>query len=389
MTRALPILFLLGIAAAACSDEIDSGGGDVSNGAEAPAGSGVGGGSTSGGSTSGGGAGGGAGGAAGGGDADGNGGGSDGGLSLDGAAPPPPKFTGTATPEGCIQNVAPGARGYTCEGLAVEATIPVMTNVCPAAGCGLIVELHGDTGTGALIDAHLNLRARASAKGYIVIAPTGPAINVPGYPGSSWDPNQDAKVVAITKLFAKVFKVDTKRIHATGFSRGGMMTWRLGCDQSELFASIAPAAAGNASTWLRVNQIEPTCFTAGRAPSRKLPILFLLGRTDVPIPYNTMTSIRAAAMANYGISAAQVTTVTNTAQVLHQRTNNPGAPVIEWFDHAYETAPNGTAAAAKGHCVPGSTYSPTAAQYAYACAPPTAFDWGAQVLAFFDRTPKP
>jgi poly(3-hydroxybutyrate) depolymerase len=264
-----------------------------------------------------------------------------------------------------------------------------MTSVCPAAGCGLIVELHGDTGSGPLIDAHLNLRARAAPKGFIVIAPTGPAINVAGYPGSSWDPNQDAKVVAITKLFAKVFKVDPKRIHATGFSRGGMMTWRLGCDQSELFASIAPGAAGNASTWLKVNQIEPTCFTAGRAPTRKLPILFLLGRTDVPIPYNTMTSIRNAAMANYGIGQAEVTTITNTAQVLRQRTNKPGTPVIEWFDHTYQTSATGTAAAAKGHCVPGSTFSPTAAQYAYACAGPNAFDWGAEVLAFFERTARP
>ncbi len=303
---------------------------------------------------------------------------------------PPALFTGTATPEGCIQNVAPGARAYTCEGLTVDATIPTMTQVCPAAGCGLIVLLHGDTGTGPLMDAHVRLRDRAAAKGYIVVAPTGPAVAVQGYPGSTWEPGSDAKVVAITRLFAKVFKADPKRIHATGFSRGGKLTWRLACDQSELFASVAPGGAGNAGTWLKINQTEPTCFTAGRSPTRKLPILFLMGRTDVPIPYSTMVSIRNAAMADYGIAQGQVDTLTNTPQVLRQRTNKPGAGLIEWFDHTYEiSTTNPLFTGAKGHCIPGSPVPANAGQYTLACLGPNAFDWGAEVLAFFERTPKP
>jgi dienelactone hydrolase len=304
---------------------------------------------------------------------------------------PPAKFTGTATPEGCVQDITPGAHTYTCEGLTVDATIPTMTQACPAAGCGLIVVLHGDTGTGPLMDAHVRLRERAAPKGYIVVAPTGPAVAVQGYPGSTWEPGSDAKVVAIAKLFAKVFKADPKRIHATGFSRGGKMTWRLACDQSDFFASVAPGGAGNTGTWLKINQTEPSCFTAGRSPARKLPILFLMGRTDVPIPYSSMVSIRNAAMADYGITQAQIDTVTNTPQVLRQRTNKPGAGVIEWFDHTYEisTAANPLFASAKGHCIPGSPVPANAPQYALACVGPNAFDWGAEVLAFFERTAKP
>lgn len=307
------------------------------------------------------------------------------------APAPTAKFTGTATPEGCIANVAAGARTYTCEGLSVEATIPDMNQVCPAAGCGLIVELHGDTGNGAIMDQHLRLRERASAKGYIVVSPTGPAIgtiNGTAYPGSTWNPTQDAKVVAITKLFAKVFKADPKRIHATGFSRGGHMTWRLGCDQSNLFASIAPGGAGNSSTQLLVNAPEPTCFQSGRSPARKLPILVLQGRTDAL--YAGIVSIKNAAMADYGITQAQVDTVSNDTKVLRQRTNKAGAPVVEWFDHGYEVAPGTTAlfATAKGHCIPGSPVAPNAPQYAIACSTPS-LDWGAEVLAFFERTPMP
>ena len=303
-------------------------------------------------------------------------------------------FTYIPVPEGCITDVSAGDHIYTCEGLSVEVTIPQLATKCPAAGCGVIVELHGDTGTGALIEAHLRLRARGAPRGYIVIAPTGPAIgtlNGTAYPGSSWQPAQDAKIAAITTLFAKVFKANPKRIHATGFSRGGFMTWRLACDYSTLFASVAPGAAGNANTFLTVNQIEPTCFTAGRAPSRPIPILELMGQTDVPVPYASQVSIKNAALAQYGIAQNQTAAVQTTAQFVHMKSNKAGAPTVEWFDHKYETLPTGPAAAAKGHCVPGSTYNPNATQYAYACNPNPAngFDWGAEVLTFFEQNPMP
>ena len=59
------------------------------------------------------------------------------------AAPP--------TPSGCVTDVSAGNHDYTCEGLAVNAQIPP---ACLAPGCGLILQLHGDTGNGALMDAH-------------------------------------------------------------------------------------------------------------------------------------------------------------------------------------------------------------------------------------------
>jgi hypothetical protein len=43
----------------------------------------------------------------------------------------------------------------TCDGLRVDARIPP---ACVQRSCGLILELHGDTGTGLLEDAHTRLR---------------------------------------------------------------------------------------------------------------------------------------------------------------------------------------------------------------------------------------
>jgi polyhydroxybutyrate depolymerase len=276
---------------------------------------------------------------------------------------------GPPAPSGCIDNTA------TCEELRVDASIPAQ---CQRPGCGLILQLHGDTGTGLLMDGHTNLRALGKTEGYIVIAPTGPAYGN-GLPGSTWTRAEDAKLIAITKLFAQVYGVDDKRIHVTGFSRGGFVTWRLACDAAELFASAAPAAAGNGNG-------ETTCFGGGRKPSRNLDILLLMGRTDQPVPYRTMQSIRDAAIAHFG--GGVQSTVISDAQFAHFRWTTSSGVVIETFDHAYETDPMGPFGSSRGHCFPGSQSDPQAVQYAVPCQGPNAFTWGEEVIKFFQAHPK-
>jgi poly(3-hydroxybutyrate) depolymerase len=280
-----------------------------------------------------------------------------------------------AVASGCVDQVSSGDHVYTCQGLRVDATIPPK---CQKPGCGLILELHGDTGTGLLMDGHTNLRALGRDNGYIVIAPTGPAYGG-GLPGSTWTRQEDAKLIAMTRLFASVFHVDAARVHVTGFSRGGFVTWRLLCDAADLFASAAPAAAGNGNN-------EVTCFANNRFPSRNLDLLFLMGRTDVPVPYSTMLSIRNAAITRYGGGAQQ--TVLADSNYSHFRWTAPSGAVIETFDHAYETDPTGPFGDSRGHCFPGSTADPHAPQYAVPCKGPNAFVWGQEVMKFFQAHPK-
>jgi poly(3-hydroxybutyrate) depolymerase len=278
-------------------------------------------------------------------------------------------------PAGCITDVTPGDHVYTCGGLQVDARIPA---ACEAPGCGLILELHGDTGTGLLMDAHTRLRDLGEQAGYIVVAPTGPPW--PGGPGSTWHASNDATLVDLTTQVRDVFRVDAKKIHVTGFSRGGFVTWRLLCDHADLFASAAPGGAGDGTAFG-----EPTCFSQGRAPSRPIPILFLMGRTDAAVGYASMTQIRDAAIASYGATGP-----TNLAGDAAYRDDRwTGTAEIETFDHAYETVTPGPWASAKGHCIPGSTMDPQAPQYAIPCKLPNAFVWGEQVLAFFSAHPMP
>jgi poly(3-hydroxybutyrate) depolymerase len=273
-------------------------------------------------------------------------------------------------PVGCITDVSAGDHTFTCDGLQVDARVPA---ACEAPGCGVILELHGDTGNGLLMDAHTNLRALGEQHGYIVVAPTGPPWQGGG-PGSTWSSANDPMLVDIVQQFASVFRADAKKIHVTGFSRGGFVTWRLLCDHADLFASAAPGGAGDGT-----NFGEQTCFSNGRAPSRQIPILFLMGRTDASVGYASMQQIRDAAIANY--AATGPTSLDQDSTYTHNQWG-----VIETFDHAYHTVANGAWGNAMGHCIPGSTMDPYAPQYAIPCELPNSFVWGEQVMMFFLRT---
>ena len=290
------------------------------------------------------------------------------------AAPPgdPP------TPAGCVTDVSAGDHTYTCGGRQVDVRIPP---ACEAAGCGLVLLLHGDTGTGLLMDGHVKLRELGAAHGYIVAAPTGPPYGH-GQPGSTWSSADDANLVDIVHQLAAVYRTDAKKIHVAGFSRGGFVTWRLLCDHADLFASAAPGGAGNGDSFG-----EPTCFTQGRAPARAIPIAFLMGRTDAAVGYPSMVTIRDAAIAAY--AATGPVTVSQDAGYRHDRWTAPDGAVIETFDHAYETVGDGPWADAKGHCVPGSTTDPYAPQYAIPCVLPDSFVWGEEVMQFFLAHPMP
>ncbi len=283
-------------------------------------------------------------------------------------------------PSGCITDVAAGDHVFTCGGLRVDARVPA---ACGAPGCGLILVLHGDTGSGLLMDEHVKLRDLGDQHGYVVVAPSGPPFGQ-GLPGGTWHAENDATLIDIVDQFTGVFRVDPKKVHVTGFSRGGFVTWRLLCDHADRFASAAPAGAGDGA-----NFGEATCFSQGRAPARDLPILFLMGRTDVSVGYGAMVQIRDAAIAQYGATGPQVL-VQDGAYVHGRWTGAAGQTgVIETLDHAYETVDPGPWSDARGHCIPGSAMDPQAPQYAIPCKLPNAFVWGDKVMEFFLAHPLP
>jgi polyhydroxybutyrate depolymerase len=296
-------------------------------------------------------------------------------------APPSP------TPSGCVTDVSPGLHTFTCQGLDTEIWVPKQ---CGEPGCGLILELHGDTGTGPLFEANMGLMPLGELDGYIVIAPTGPTLS--GLPGSTWTTAEDDKLMAIVDNVAGVFTTDVKKTHVTGFSRGGYVTWRLMCEHADRFASVAPGAGGSAPGGDCMGVDDVSCpFDAsmpGGMPSRAIPVLALMGRLDTAVPWACTTRIRDQAIAAWGLGAVQF--LDGDDHYTHNHWGPAsGAGLIETFEHSYETVNPGPESAFVGHCIPGSTYDPQASQYAVACAPPNAFAWGQQVMRFFIRNPAP
>jgi hypothetical protein len=172
------------------------------------------------------------------------------------------------------------------------------------------------------------------------------------------------------------------------------VTWRLLCEHAALFASAAPGAGGSSPGGGCDGVPEVSCpFDAtlpGGLPSRALPVLALIGRTDAPVPFACAARIRDQAIAAWGLRGPDA--IDGDADYAHARWSSPiagGAGLVETFEHSYETTPNGPQAALKGHCIPGSTFDPYAPRYAVACAPPNAFRWGEEVLRFFVQHPEP
>src|SRR5439155_7901313 len=107
----------------------------------------------------------------------------------------------------------------------------------------------------------------------------------------------------------------------------------------------------------------------------------------VTVGYANSQTIRYGAIASYG--ATGPTVIVNDAEYTHNRWTSTDGAIIETWDHAYENYSTSAFASAKGHCIVGSTTSPTAPQYAIPCQLPTKFVSADEVMAFFIAHPLP
>ncbi len=147
----------------------------------------------------------------------------------------------------------------------------------------LIIAMHGGGGSGEQFERSSLLSDKANGAGFIVVYPDGVQGNGvlkarTWNAGSCCDYARDNNiddVQFISRLIDKMiadYKINPKKVYATGHSNGGMMSYRLACELANKVAAIAPCG----STMV---------VTSPCNASRAVPVLHLHSEKDNNIPY--------------------------------------------------------------------------------------------------------
>jgi polyhydroxybutyrate depolymerase len=286
-----------------------------------------------------------------------------------------------------VNNTSAGHHSFSCDSITYEVEIPT---ACAAGGCGIVFDVHGATMTAASQDKSSGLRTLAAAQGYIVVQPTAPTVVL----AHSWTPaTDDAKVWTFLQQIVTALAVDPKKIHFTGFSQGGAMTYRMLCAHADVLASVAPVAAadGQSLSTLTPPFVLDCPFTGTATPSRQVPILQMHGTADGLVPFAKSLQQRDATIAAWSLGTP--TTVTNDPKYVHTRYTSPTGTVVEFLQHDFVAPGSLLPVNLGGHCLPGGqdlppNTVPSTTLY-FSCVPPNGFTWGQVVMQFFVAHPKP
>jgi polyhydroxybutyrate depolymerase len=135
--------------------------------------------------------------------------------------------------------------------------------------------------------AHLDQKSDAEA--FILVMPNGYQASWNGGDCCGAAVSQGLPDVQLMRdIYAEVathVNIDTSRVYATGFSNGGYMTYRLGCEAADLFVAIAPAS-GAVGTAAAGGLGARTDLTACN-PSQKISVLDIHGTMDPLVPYSS------------------------------------------------------------------------------------------------------
>lgn len=146
----------------------------------------------------------------------------------------------------------------------------------------LVIALHGGGGTGKdmIKLTRGGLNSLSNTEGFLVLYPDGIRRHWNDGRGLifySHIKNID-DVKFISKLIDRMieqFNIDKNRIYVTGMSNGGLMSYRLACELTEIISAIAVVGASLS---------ENLYFTC--KPSRPIPVLLIMGMKDPLVPWD-------------------------------------------------------------------------------------------------------
>jgi polyhydroxybutyrate depolymerase len=150
----------------------------------------------------------------------------------------------------------------------------------PSGARPLVLNLHGYTGSGSQQEGLTGMDSVADQAGFFVAYPNGEGSPTDWNAGaccsaaSEGDRDDEGFLGAVIDDIAAKSCVDLARVYSAGFSNGGMMTYRLGCELSARFAAIA-SVSGSAVIPL------DTC-----TPVHPMPLMHIHGNADPLVPYD-------------------------------------------------------------------------------------------------------
>jgi polyhydroxybutyrate depolymerase len=144
----------------------------------------------------------------------------------------------------------------------------------PSRPMPLVMVFHGDEGSGRSISNVSQFNKLADQKGFIVVYPD--AINQRWSIRKKKERNIDdvSFVKNLINHIEKVRNIDSRRIYASGFSRGGILTQALSCQLSDRIAAFASVAGSLPS------RLKPKC-----QPEMPVSMLMINGTNDQSVHY--------------------------------------------------------------------------------------------------------
>jgi polyhydroxybutyrate depolymerase len=140
----------------------------------------------------------------------------------------------------------------------------------------LVLDIHGFGSNATEQELISGMRTESDAHGFLVVYPQGvnDAWNA-GICCGNTTIDDVGFIRALVASFSSEANIDPRRVYVTGLSNGGAMTQRLACDAADVIAAAVPMAFPIPFRPLSACQ-----------PIRAMPVLTMMGLTDIVVPYN-------------------------------------------------------------------------------------------------------
>jgi polyhydroxybutyrate depolymerase len=181
-------------------------------------------------------------------------------------------------------------RSLTVDGLERSYVLHIPAGLESGSPVPLVFVFHGFQESANSIRLQSGMDQAADAGGFIVVYPNGSgpssarSWNASGCCGTALQNDVDDQefVRQIIVDVGTIAAIDPKRIYASGFSNGALLSFRLACDMAEVFAAVAPVGG--------VLVTDPC------RPAEPVSVLQVHGMSDAAVPYeggqNPLAAVR-------------------------------------------------------------------------------------------------